>query len=134
MSTQRKTIREISDIAIAFIADKKTCVITQYETYGITYKFTRYGLADFPYVLELLDYGSSGSMLTMYRGTTPGQNDKRALFKSILINKNKDISKNIFEMRNLLEMARLRANNTICTADNSKLLGEKIQELTQNSR
>ena len=50
------------------------------------------------------------------------------------MNKNKDISKNIFEMRNLLEMARLRANNTICTADNSKLLGEKLQELTQNSR
>jgi hypothetical protein len=134
MSVQRKTIKDISDIAANFILDKQTYVNTKYETYGIAYKFTRYGLADFPYVLELIDYGSSGSMIVMYRGTTPGQNDKRALFKSIMVNKNKDTSKNIFEMRSLLELARLRVNSTICIKDNTKLLREKLHELTQNSR
>lgn len=134
MSTQIKTIKDIQDIAVAFIKDEKTVLDILHETYGITYKFTRRGLANFPYVLELSDYGLAGGMIIMYRGTTPGTRDKRALFKNIFINKSKDTNKNVYEMQRLLETARLRAKNIIYATDNTKLLGEKLQDLMQNSR
>ena len=134
INMKKLTVKDISDTITAFVRDEKVSVDIQYKQFGTVYKFIRYGLADFPYVLEVATYGRNNGALILYRGTTPGTADKRVLFKALCINKNSDSKKNKFEMHKLLEMARLRAYNKIYLLNNTCLLREKLQELVHNSR
>lgn len=50
---QKCTIREIYDIATAFITDRKTTVDVSYSNSHLMYKFTKRGLAEYPYTLVI---------------------------------------------------------------------------------
>ena len=57
--TKKCTIREIYDIATAFITDRKTTVNVSSTENGTTYTFIRRGLADYPY--QLMIYAPKGA-------------------------------------------------------------------------
>lgn len=50
---QKCTIREIYDIATAFITDRKTTVDVSHSNGHLMYKFTKRGLAEYPYTLVI---------------------------------------------------------------------------------
>lgn len=136
MSENRKTIKDIADIARCFITDVKSDVRMQYETFGVSYKITRCGLADFPYVLELHKSANLKGMATLYRGTAPRARGERLVFKIAILG-DKDLVKhntNIAELRKLIKYAQMRIDDKLCIADNTKLLSEKLQVLAKKSR
>lgn len=135
--SERITVKKISDITMAFITDATTDIRKEYETFGVSYKLIKRGLADFPYTLEISMNGKSNGAIILYRGTTPGKQDKRALFKVVLIRKNNLLDpndKSLVAFRRLAELARKRNRNEIAVTDNTNLLNKKLHDFKQNSR
>ncbi len=136
MSTQRKTINDVHDIAIAFITDAQSIMDIQYLFFGNAYRVTRYGLADFPYTMEICGTGRDGGMLTLYRGTCMGTHNNRIIFKVFLKHKGKNSrsQKNVAYFRSILSQACRRTQNNLPVANNTEILKNMLEKLLEKCK
>lgn len=71
---QNVTMKEIYDIAAAFITDRNTKVEIEASDMAIVYEFTKYGLATYPYVMTIVcPRGASTLRKVTYKNTVTKQ-------------------------------------------------------------
>ena len=71
---QNVTMKEIYDIAAAFITDRNTKVEVKASDMAIVYEFTKYGLATYPYVMKIVcPRGASTLRKVTYKNTVTQQ-------------------------------------------------------------
>lgn len=83
MSTEENYFSLLYQMVIEFITDNQTQIQQCFTGRIITYKLSNRSLADFPYNMEITTSSplTKQGYITMYRGTTPGNNNQRTVFE-----------------------------------------------------